>query len=99
MESPTNIARWSEFATVKIIDRRLKDFAVYCFLCRRMNRESNVAFPSRRDIANGCGIRKEETVDKAIKSLLEKGLIEKYHRRFIDRREMNVELRYRTSNF
>ena len=43
-----------------------RDIAVYCFLCRRMNRESNVAFPSRRDIANGCGIRKEETVDKAI---------------------------------
>ena len=39
-----------------------RDIAVYCFLCRRMNRESNVAFPSRRDIANGCGIRKEESV-------------------------------------
>lgn len=57
-----------------------RDIVVYCFLCRRMNRESNVAFPSRRDIANGCGIRKEETVDKAIKALLEKGLIEKFHR-------------------
>ena len=57
-----------------------RDIAVYCFLCRRMNRESNVAFPSRRDIANGCGIRKEETVDKAIKALLEKDLIEKFHR-------------------
>ena len=56
------------------------DIAVYCFLCRRMNRESNVAFPSRRDIASGCGIRKEETVDKAIKALLEKDLIEKFHR-------------------
>ena len=39
-----------------------------------------MAFPSRRDIANGCGIRKEETVDKAIKALLEKDLIEKFHR-------------------
>ena len=57
-----------------------RDIAVYCFLCRRMNRESNVAFPSRKDIANGCGIRKEETVDKAIKALLEKDLIEKFHR-------------------
>ena len=57
-----------------------RDITVYCFLCRRMNRESNVAFPSRRDIANGCGIRKEETVDKAIKALLEKDLIEKFHR-------------------
>lgn len=25
-----------------------RDIAVYCFLCRRMNRESNVAFPSRK---------------------------------------------------
>ena len=57
-----------------------RDIAVYWFLCRRLNRESNVAFPSRRDIANGCGIRKEETVDKAIKALLEKDLIEKFHR-------------------
>lgn len=80
-------------------DLKPRDIAVYCFLCRRMNRESNVAFPSRRDIASGCGIRKEETVDKAIKSLLEKDLIEKFHRRFIDRREMNVELRYCTNNF
>lgn len=57
-----------------------RDIAVYCFLCRRLNRESNVAFPSRRDIANGCGIKKEETVDKALKVLVEKGLIEKFHR-------------------
>ena len=61
-------------------DLKPRDIAVYCFLCRRMNRESNVAFPSRRDIANGCGIRKEETVDKALKVLVEKGLIEKFHR-------------------
>ena len=61
-------------------DLKPRDIAVYCFLCRRMNRESNVAFPSRRDIASGCGIRKEETVDKALKVLVEKGLIEKFHR-------------------
>lgn len=57
-----------------------RDIAVYCFLCWRLNRETNVAFPSRRDIANGCGIKKEETVDKALKVLVEKGLIEKHHR-------------------
>lgn len=61
-------------------DLKPRDIAVYCFLCRRINRESKVAFPSRRDIANGCGIRKEETVDKAIKALLKKDLIEKFHR-------------------
>ena len=57
-----------------------RDIAVYCFLCRRLNQESNVAFPSRKDIAKSCGIKKEETVDKALKVLVEKGLIEKHHR-------------------
>ena len=61
-------------------DLKPRDIAVYCFLCRRLNQESNVAFPSRKDIAKGCGIKKEETVDKALKVLVEKGLIEKYHR-------------------
>ena len=27
-------------------DLKLRDIAVYCFLCRRLNRENNVAFPS-----------------------------------------------------
>ena len=61
-------------------DLKPRDIAVYCFLCRRLNQESNVAFPSRKDIGKGCGIKKEETVDKALKVLVEKGLIEKYHR-------------------
>ena len=61
-------------------DLKPRDIAVYCFLCRRLNRENNVAFPSRTDIAKGCGIKKEETVDKALKVLVEKGLIEKFHR-------------------
>lgn len=65
-----------------IFDHELKprDIAVYCFICRRLNRNGNVAFPSRKDIAKGCGIKKEETVDKALRVLVEKGLIEKYHR-------------------
>ena len=50
-------------------DLKPRDIAVYCFLCRRLNRENNVAFPSRKDIAKGCGIKKEETVDKALKVL------------------------------
>ncbi len=61
-------------------DLKPRDIAVYCFLCRRLNQNSNVAFPSRKDIGKGCGIKKEETVDKALKVLVEKGLIEKYHR-------------------
>ena len=61
-------------------DLKPRDIAVYCFLCRRLNQDSNVAFPSRKDIGKSCGIKKEETVDKALKVLVEKGLIEKYHR-------------------
>ena len=60
-------------------DLKPRDIAVYCFICRRLNRKDNVAFPSRKDIGKGCGIKKEETVDKALKVLVEKGLIEKYH--------------------
>ena len=56
-----------------------RDIVVYCYLCRRMNRSTGVAFPSRSDIAKNCGIGKKETVDKAIKSLIGCGLIEKYH--------------------
>lgn len=65
-----------------IFDHELKprDIAVYCFICRRLNRKENLAFPSRKDIAKGCGIKKEETVDKALKVLVDKGLIEKHHR-------------------
>ena len=48
-------------------DLKPRDIAVYCFLCRRLNQESNVAFPSKKDIGKGCGIKKEETVDKALK--------------------------------
>ena len=61
-------------------DLKLRDIAVHCFLCRRLNRENNVAFPSRKDIAQGCGIRKEKTVGKALKVLVEKCLIKKYLR-------------------
>ena len=60
-------------------DLKPRDIAVYCFICRRLNRKANVAFPSRKDIGKGCGIKKEETVDKALKVLVEKGLIEKYY--------------------
>ena len=60
-------------------DLKPRDIAVYCSICRRLNRKDNVAFPSRKDIGKGCGIKKEETVDKALKVLVKKGLIEKYH--------------------
>lgn len=63
-----------------IFDKDLKprDIAVYCFLCRSVNQRTGVAFPSRKEIGRRCGIRKEETVDRALKVLVEKGLIEKH---------------------
>lgn len=59
-------------------DLKPRDIAVYCFLCRSVNQRTGIAFPSRKEIGRRCGIKKEETVDKALKILIEKGLIEKY---------------------
>ena len=56
-----------------------RDIAVYCCLCMHRNNTTGVAFPSRKTIANECGISKAETVDKALKSLYDTGLIEKHH--------------------
>ncbi|MCF0247814.1 MAG: helix-turn-helix domain-containing protein [Synergistes sp.] len=56
-----------------------RDIAVYCCICRHTNRQSGVAFPSRRTIAKECGIGKVDTVDTALKVLCEKGLIIKRH--------------------
>lgn len=62
-----------------IFDYGLKprDIAVYCCICRHMNRDTGVAFPSRRRIAKECGIGKVDTVDKALAKLCEVGLIKK----------------------
>lgn len=64
-----------------IFDYGLKprDIAVYCCICRHINRETGVAFPSRKTIANECGISKVDTVDKALKKLCKCGLIQKHH--------------------
>lgn len=56
-----------------------RDIAVYCCLCRHVNRINGVAYPSRKTIARECGIGKEDTVDRAVKVLCEKGLIIKRH--------------------
>ena len=65
----------------RIFDYGLKprDIAVYCCICRHMNRDTGVAFPSRKSIARECGIGKVDTVDRAIDALCEKGLIVKRH--------------------
>lgn len=56
-----------------------RDLAVYFCLCRHASNEGGTCFPSRRTISNECGISKPETVDRALKTLAEKELIEKYH--------------------
>ncbi len=56
-----------------------RDIAVYCCICRHQNNRTGVAFPSRRTIADECGIGKVDTVDAALKVLCEKGLIIKRH--------------------
>lgn len=65
----------------RIFDMQLKprDIAVYCCLCRHINRVTGVAYPARRTIARECGISKPDTVDRALKVLCEKGLITKHH--------------------
>lgn len=65
----------------RIFDQHLKprDIAVYCCLCRHVNRLRGVAFPARKTIARECGIGKEDTVDRAVKVLCDKGLIIKRH--------------------
>ena len=42
-----------------IFTYRLKprDIAVYCCICMHIHTETGVAYPSRRRIARGCGIR------------------------------------------
>lgn len=56
-----------------------RDIAVYCCICRHINTKTGVAFLSKREIANDCGIGKTDTVDKAVKILIEKDLIEMHH--------------------
>ena len=56
-----------------------RDLAVYFCLCRHASNEGGTCFPSRRTVARECGISGAETVDRAFKVLIEKGLIEKHH--------------------
>ena len=64
-----------------IFDYGLKsrDIAVYCASCRHRNKETGVAFPSRKTIAKECGIGKADTVDKALGKLCKMGLIKKQY--------------------
>ena len=60
-------------------DLKPRDLAVYFCLCRHADNKSGMCYPSRSKIAHECGISGAETVDRALKVLIEKGLIEKHH--------------------
>ncbi len=60
-----------------------KEFAVYSCLVRHSDNESDSCFPSRSTIAKECNMDKK-TVDSAIKTLINKGLIQKIHRHRTD---------------
>lgn len=54
-------------------------FMVFFYLCHCSDAVGS-SFPSRKTIGKNCGDISVVTVDKAIKELLECGLLEKYHR-------------------
>ena len=60
-----------------------RDFAVYCCLLRHADIEKHTCFPSRRLISEECQIDKK-TVDVALNSLIDIGLIRKITRTRFD---------------
>ena len=69
----------------KIFDLGLKprEFTVYCCLLRHSDINDHTCFPSRRLIAKECQMNKK-TVDAAVITLSELGLIKKVHRHRAD---------------
>ena len=69
----------------RIFELNLKprDFAVYCCLLRHADIASHTCFPSRRTISKECQIDKK-TVDVALNSLIDIGLIRKIIRTRFD---------------
>lgn len=62
---------------------KLRDFAVYCCLLRHADIVNHTCFPSRRLISKECQIDKK-TVDVALNSLIDVGLIRKITRTRFD---------------
>ena len=79
-----------------VFDKKLKprDFAVYCCLVMHSD-DQGYCFPSRKRIADKCRIDCK-TVDVAIETLVDLGLIEKSNR-YIDGRKTSNK--YRVLNF
>lgn len=69
----------------RIFEFKLKprDFAVYCCLLRHADNKDLTCFPSRRTISKECQIDKK-TVDVALNSLIDVGLIRKITRTRFD---------------
>ena len=65
----------------KVFDMALSpyEFSVLCYLIMRSDNKNHTCFPSERSIASACGMGKT-SVGKSIKSLEDKGLIEKVKR-------------------
>ncbi len=65
----------------RVFDLELKprDFSVYCCLLRHSDNKNGSCFPSRRMIAKECCMDRK-TVDCAIESLSNLGLVKKIHR-------------------
>lgn len=55
------------------------EFMVYCCLCKFRNNRTNSCFPSRKTVAELCGVS-VKTVDAALKQLCALGLIQKRKR-------------------
>lgn len=66
----------------RIFDFELNPYelSIYFFLVKHADRNNMSCFPSRATIARKCRMTKN-TVDKYIKTLSEKGLIEVHHRK------------------
>ena len=69
----------------RIFELKLKprDFTVYCCLLRHADIANHTCFPSRRTISKECQIDKK-TVDVALNSLIDVGLIRKITRTRFD---------------
>lgn len=55
------------------------EFMVYCCLCKFRNNKTNSCFPSRKTVAELCGVS-VKTVDAALKKLCALGLVQKRKR-------------------
>ena len=85
-KSPRNDEKRAQNEPFFVVPSRVFDFAltpyefsVLCYLIMRSDNKNHTCFPSEKSIASACGMGKT-SVGKSIKSLEDKGLIEKVKR-------------------